>query len=115
MPKNFSRTSRVGDHIHRILANIIAQEFKDPRAGMITLSQVNISPDLRQAKVFITVLPEEKILETVNILNQAAGFFRSRLAKQLALRVVPRLQFVYDELQIKGLRMGTLLAKIACE
>ena len=60
MPKSFSRTDRVADLVHRNLAHLIQQEFKDPRIGMVTISSVQISADLKHAKVYVTVLEEAK-------------------------------------------------------
>jgi len=112
MPKNYSRTSRVGDLMHRIIARLIVEELKDPRVGMVTLSEVSVSPDLRHAKVFITILPDSKIQETLKVLNEASGFFRSHLAKLLTMRIVPRLHFIYDESEVRGRRMANILDAI---
>jgi ribosome-binding factor A len=109
MPKSFSRTTRVAEVSQRIIARAIREEFKDPRVGLITISSVVISPDLRHAKVYVTILPEEKIEETLKILNAASGFFRSKLAEQLSLRVVPKPHFVYDDSVIRGNRIVALL------
>lgn len=111
MPRNFSRSSRVSDVIHRALAKLIREEFRDPRVGMITISMVEVTPDLKQAKIFITVLENEKQNETLVILNQAAGFFRSRLSKLLSLRSVPNLFFRLDESVMRGNRIVSLLEK----
>lgn len=109
--RNFSRSARVSDVIHRALAKLIREEFQDPRVGMITISTVDVAPDLKQAKIFVTVLENEKALDTVRILNQASGFFRSRLSKLLTLRSVPNLSFRYDESVVRGNRIESLLAR----
>lgn len=109
MPKNFSRTDRIADVTHRIIARMICEDFKDPRIGRVTISDVKVSPDLKYAKVFITVLPESKVEETLKILNDAAGFFRSNLASSLSLRVVPKPHFVYDDSVVKGNRIFAIL------
>jgi ribosome-binding factor A len=109
MPKNFSRTQRVADLIHRILARIIREEFKDPRVGMITLSDVEVTPDLKVAKVYVSVLEEAKVEETIKVLNDAAGFFRSQLASSISLRVIPKPRFIYDDSVVRGNRIDKLL------
>lgn len=109
-PRNYSRTSRVADVVQRLLANCIREQFKDPRVGMITISEVKVTPDLRLAKVYISVLEEAKRDETLKILNGAAGFFRSQLANALELRVIPKPQFIYDDSVIRGNRIEMLLS-----
>jgi len=107
--KSFSRASRVGDVIHRIFARLIRTEFKDPRVGMITVSSVQVSPDLKHAKIYVTVLEAEKVAETLKILNGASGFFRGHLASDLQLRVIPKPFFVYDDSVVRGNRISAIL------
>jgi ribosome-binding factor A len=107
--KSFSRTARVADLIHRLLAGIIRNDFKDPRVGMITVSSVIVTPDLKHAKIYVTVLEIEKVPETLKILNDASGFFRSSLAKELELRVIPKPFFVFDDSVIRGNRISSIL------
>lgn len=108
--KSFSRTSRVADVVHRILANCIREEFKDPRVGMITICEVSVTPDLRLAKVYISVLEQDKKDQTLKILNEASGFFRSQLADHLRVRVTPKPQFIYDDSVVRGNRIESLLS-----
>lgn len=112
MPKTFSRTQRIADVIHRTLARTLREEFKDPRVGMVTLSEVEVTPDLKLAKVYFTVLQESKVQETTKILNDAAGFFRSQLAKSVSLRYVPRPLFLYDDSVVRGNRIDSLLRQV---
>lgn len=110
MPKEYSRTERVGEQIQRELAMLIQQEVKDPRIGMVTVSDVKVSPDLAHAKVYITVLDSAGDKEeTVEALNHAANFLRHELAHRLVLRVTPRLQFFYDEAIERGRRLTELI------
>lgn len=98
MPKDFSRNQRVGDQIQRDLSQLIRQEIKDPRIGMITISEVQVAGDLAYAKVYFTVLggSSEQNVQSSEILNKAAGFLRSHLGKGMKTRTVPQLKFVYD-------------------
>ena len=111
-PKGFSRADRVGDAIHRAIAGIIRTEFTDPRVGLITISHVRITPDLKNARIYVTVLEEDKIAITLKILNDAQGFFRHQLADAVHLRVVPKVEFIFDESVIRGTRIETLLESI---
>lgn len=118
MPGNrdFHRSDRVGDQIQRELAELIRLEVKDPRVGMITLADVEVSRDLAHAKVFFTQLGgEEKGLEAQQGLNHAAGFLRRALGQRMRLRSVPQLRFVYDDTPERGARMSSLIDQALAE
>ncbi len=115
MPKNFKRSDRVADVVHRAIARLLRSEFKDPRVGMVTVSSVDVSPDLKQAKIFVTVMEEEKVTETLKVLNQAMGFFRCHLARDLNARIIPKPVFVYDGSVIRGNRISSLLEQCVRE
>lgn len=109
MPKDFPRHQRVGDQIQRELAELIHREVKDPRLSpMVTVAEVRVSPDLSQARVFITVLDDQGE-QSASVLNHAAGFLRSQLGKVLRLRIVPQLHFVYDTTAENGARLSSLI------
>ncbi|RUR13993.1 30S ribosome-binding factor RbfA [Legionella sp. km772] len=108
---NFKRTDRVAEMIQRKLAQIIPQEVKDPRLkGIITISAVKVAADLGHAKVYFTVFNDDKTL-AATILNAAAGYLRSALARSITLRTVPQLHFVYDESIEYGERLSRLIDK----
>jgi len=109
MARDFSRTDRIGDVMQRELSVIIRQELKDPRVSMITLAEVRVSKDLAHAKVFVSVMMEEKATETLEGLNKAAGFLRAQLAKRMSLRVIPQLSFVYDDTTIKANHISRMI------
>ena len=97
MKQSFKRTDRVAEMIQRKLAQIIPQEVKDPRLdGFVTISAVKVAADLGHAKIYFTVLNENKKLAAF-ILNSAASYLRSTLARSMSLRTVPQLHFIYDE------------------
>lgn len=108
MPKEYSRTRRVAELVHRELAILIAQEVKDPRIRDLTVTAVDISPDLRQAKVFVTKLGvQEKHAEDILApLRRAAGFLRGRLGEHVELKRVPALHFFYDSSIERGLELA---------
>lgn len=109
MSNNFKRTDRIAEMIQRKLAQIIPQEVKDPRLkGFITISAVKVAADLGHAKVYFTIFDEDKKL-AVNILNAAASYLRSALARSITLRTVPQLHFIYDESIEYGERLSRLI------
>jgi ribosome-binding factor A len=110
MPRDFSRSSRLAEQIQRDLSDLIRLETRDPRVGMVTVTQVEVSRDLSHAKVFVTSLAgEDQRLDCVRGLQRAAGFLRSRLAQSIKARTVPELHFVYDESVERGIRLSRLI------
>ncbi|MEW6313849.1 MAG: 30S ribosome-binding factor RbfA [Pseudomonadota bacterium] len=110
MPKDFSRSRRIGEQIQRDLAELIRLELKDPRVGMVTLTGVEVTPDYAHAKVFFTVLGDAaQIGKTTEALQHAAGFLRSRVGQGLKLRVIPQLHFVHDESVERGVNLSRLI------
>jgi len=110
MPREFSRVQRVGEQIQRVLAQLIQQEIDDPRLGMVTVSHVVVSRDLAHAKVYVTVLGEPAAVETsLAILNKAAGFLRHALGREVQMRVIPQLRFVYDESLARAASVSALI------
>ncbi len=108
------RTDKVAHMIQRKLAQIIHQEVKDPRLPRLTtVSGVKVSADLSYAKVYITVLGDDNQAEqTIALLNNAASFLRTALARTVKLRVIPQLKFVYDISITEGNRISQLINKI---
>lgn len=116
MAREFSRTRRIGEQIQRELAQLIQQELQDPRLGMVTVSAVEVSRDLANAKVFITVLGEgADVQASLKVLNKAAGFLRHELGRRLILRSLPALRFVYDASLERGNRLSSLIDRAMAE
>ncbi len=110
MPKEFSRTRRVGEQMQRELAQLIQQEVHDPRLGMVTVSGVNVTRDLSLARVYITVLGgDTDPKESLKVLKGAAGFLRHELARRMVIRSVPQLRFLYDESVVRGQELSSLI------
>jgi ribosome-binding factor A len=105
------RGLRVADQIQRDLAEIISFELKDPRIGMITITEVQLTPDYAHAKVFFTLLLDkpEQIKNNVDGLNSAAGFIRNLLGKRLHIHTLPMLHFVHDTSTSRGMEMSLLI------
>ena len=111
MPKDFSRTRRIAEQIQRELAEVIRHELKDPGVGgMVTITEVEVSPDQAHAKVFFTLLGDpQKIDETTQGLKRAAGFLRTQLAQRMKLRTIPQLDFKYDPSIERGMKLSRLI------
>ncbi len=107
----FARTDRVSEQIRRELAVLIRDRVKDPRVGMVTLLDVEVSKDLSHAKVWFDVLKTEHGLEAQEALNHAAGFLRHELNHLIKLRVTPNLHFYYDDTQSRGNALAALIDK----
>ena len=105
------RGLRVADQIQRDLAEIIAFELKDPRVGMITVTEVQITPDYAHAKVFFTMLSDDKdvIQNTVAGLKTAAGYIRGQLGRRLTIHTLPELHFVHDTSTARGMELSKLI------
>lgn len=112
MAKSRVRAHKVADLIHRDLAKVIATEVKDPRIGMITISAVDVTDNLAHARVYFTTLDADKKSACVTVLTKASGFLRSALASNLALRGVPKLQFIYDESIERGQSIDALIDSV---
>lgn len=113
MPKDYPRSRRIAEQIQREMSEIIRLELKDPRVGMITLTDVEVTPDYSHAKIFFTRLGDlGEAADNAGILKaleHAAGFLRSELAHRMRLRIVPQLHFEYDESVERGVRLSHLI------
>jgi ribosome-binding factor A len=110
MPKDYPRSRRIAGQIQRELSDIIRLELKDPRVGMITITDVEVTQDNAHAKIFFTRLGDAARVEEAELaLRHAAGFLRSELAHRLKLRTVPQLRFEYDVSVERGARLSRLI------
>ena len=104
------RMRRVNEAVRQVIADALAGELADPRLGFVTVTSVKTSPDLRDARVFVSVLGSgDARADSLAALRSAHGVLQSRIASQLALRRTPRLQFEYDATTDRALRVETLL------
>ena len=107
------RVARVAELIRMELADIILNELKDPRLGFITVMGVEVAPDLRDAKVFISVMGTEKEKKSTLIaLDHSKGFLQYRINESLRLQYTPRLHFKLDESIDNSLKIDKILKKI---
>ncbi len=105
------RSLRVADQIQKDLAQLIAMEVKDPRIGMVTLTEVQLTPDYAHAKVFFTTLVDDPaaVQNTLNGLKKASGFLRAQLGKRLHIHTLPELHFVHDTSTTRGAALSKLI------
>ena len=106
------RPQKVADLIQRELSELIRLELRDPRVGMVTITSVDVSPDLSHAKVFFTILDKKLLSETIQGLQRAAGFLRSQLSHRMSMYTTPELRFVYDESVERGDRLSQLIDSV---
>ena len=113
MPKKSSgRPQKLGDQIQRELSDLLQREVRDPRVGMVTITAVDVSPDLSHAKIFFTILDKEQLDETTEGLRRAAGFLRSQLARRIKVYTTPELRFAYDESVERGDYLSRLIDSV---
>ncbi|MBE8168887.1 MAG: 30S ribosome-binding factor RbfA [Shewanella sp.] len=117
MAKEFSRTRRIAQQLQQELAMVIQREMKDPRVGMVTVNDVEVSRDLSFARVFVTFFDEDEsqVESKLEALTGASGYIRTLIAGRMKLRIMPQLKFVYDSSLVEGMRMSNLVTKIVIE
>lgn len=107
--KSFSRSDRISDLIHQEIAKIVRLESKDPRFKTINISAVKLTPDRKLVTVYFNAFDEEDTQELEKPLNKAAGFFRTRLAKNAELKYTPQIRFKYDITRVKASNLSDLI------
>ncbi len=114
MPKSYGRFERVAALVRKEAARLIQHEIKDPRVvgAQATVTEVNVSADLRKARIYVSFLndDEQKIKAGMEGLAKATGFVRSSLASSLKLRYMPAVEFVFDELLKRSIKLDALIA-----
>lgn len=112
MPKEYSRKSRIDAQLQRELTGVIRDELTDPRVAGVTVTRVDVSPDMRNAKILISVLNrDEGLAEVARVLNHAAGRLRHGLGLRLRVRHVPALHFAPDVQLIEASRVNRLIGE----
>ena len=104
------RMRRVDEAMREVLSTAITSELKDPRVGFVTVTAVDTSPDLRRARVFVSVLGTEgERRRSLEGLRSAHGYLQTRVARELRLKHTPTLDFAYDDSTDRGLRISEIL------
>lgn len=113
MPREYGRNRRIADQVQREIAAQVQAELDPRRYGLVTISGVDVSPDLKQARVYFTCIGGTlKPVELERHLNQLVPHFRHQLAAILTMRSVPRLHFSFDESVERGSRINSLLESL---
>jgi ribosome-binding factor A len=104
------RLRRVNEAMREVLSGVITSELKDPRVGFVTVTAVETSPDLRHARVFVSVLgnPGER-RRSLEAMEKARGFLQRRVGTELRIKNTPQIQFIYDDTAERGLRIAQLI------
>ena len=101
---------RVDEAMREVLSGAITSELKDPRVGFVTVTAVETSPDLRHARVYVSVLGDQGVRRrSLDGLQSAHGYLQKRVAAELRLKHTPTLQFLYDDSADRGMRIAELL------
>jgi len=108
--KGFSRRDRVSEQIRRELADLIRTELKDPRVGLVSITDVEVSADYAHAKIFFSSMSGREHLDSVMTgLQKASGFLRRELGKRISIHSTPQLHFVFDESLERGADLSKLI------
>ncbi|HGM2539696.1 TPA: 30S ribosome-binding factor RbfA [Neisseria gonorrhoeae] len=113
--RGYARQDRVKEQIMRELAELVRTGLKDPRAGFITINEVEVTRDYSHATVFYTVLNQDTREITEEVLEHARGRLRSELSKRIKLFKIPELHFKYDESLERGMSLSALIDQVAAE
>ena len=109
MPKNENRLNRINEELRKEISQIISYELKNPDAtGLISVTKVKITPDLKYAKVYISMINTKNDEKTLEAIKKSSGFIRSEIAKRINLRITPELVFEIDD----SLEYGPKIDKI---
>ena len=110
MPKNNNRQGRIDEEFRKELSQLIGFELKEPSVtGMVSVTKVKVTPDLKYAKVSVSILNSKNVKETLAGLKKSSGFLRSELAKRINLRNTPELVFELDESLEYGARIDKII------
>ncbi len=113
MGKNQARLGRIDEELRKELSQIISYEIKDPNlTGLISVTKVKITPDLKYAKVYVSILNSKNVKDTLANLKKSAGFVRTQLAKRINLRNTPEIIFELDDSMEYGAKIDTILKEI---
>ena len=110
------RMRRVDEAVREVLSDAISQQVKDPRVGFVTVTAVETAPDLRRARVFVSVLGDQGVRKrSMQGLQSAHGVLQRVVARELRLKHTPTLEFLYDDTTERGFRIAELIDREASE
>ncbi|MEW6001741.1 MAG: 30S ribosome-binding factor RbfA [Nitrospirota bacterium] len=108
----YKRSQRVSDLLRKEISDIVIRRLKDPRIGFLTITGVDVTDDIKIAKVYVSILKDEDKKTTLEILNSAKSFIRSELSKRLRMKSIPTIEFKLDTSIEYGSRIEKLLKQI---
>ena len=113
MSKNETRLGRVNEELRKEISNIITFELKDPNiTGLISVTKVKITPDLKYAKVYVSILNAKSNEKTLQGLKDSSGFIRTQIAKTINLRITPQLVFEIDDSIEYGMKIDSIIKEL---
>ena len=113
MQKNNNRGNRIDEEVKKQVSSIIMNDIKDPNlTGLISVTKAKVTPDLKYAKVYVSILNAKSVKEDLAILKKSAGLTRSLLAKRMNLRITPEIIFELDDSMENGARIDSILKDI---
>ncbi len=108
----YKRSDRVSNNLLKEISDIVMNRVKDPRLGFLTITGVEVSRDIKNAKVFVSVYRQEEREETIGALDAAGSFIRRELRKRLRMKKIPELTFINDTSPEYADRIGKLLKDV---
>lgn len=116
MGKNPNRMGRVDEELKREISNVINFELENSKVtGMVSVTKVKVTPDLRYARVYVSIFNSKNKERTLEGLKESSGFIRSRVANTVNLRITPEIVFIYDDSEEQGARIDAILERIKRE
>lgn len=111
---DYQRSERVGELLTEVIADVLREDIRDPRVSAVTITAAKVTKDLRQARIYFTILggATENKDAVLAGLKSALGFIRARIGKQLKLRFVPAIEFFYDDSVDEAERIEKLLRQV---
>jgi ribosome-binding factor A len=107
-----SRSKRIADQIQKDIVQILRQKVKDPRITWVTINDVEVTEDNTWAKIYWTVLQDERREDVTKALQSASAFIRSELSHGFKTYTIPQLKFIYDESMVRGAKILSVLNKV---
>ena len=112
--KETNRMNRIDEELKKEISNIINNDLNNPKAtGLISVTKVRVTPDLRYARVYISMINEKNKKATIAALKKSAGYIRSEIAKRINLRITPELVFELDDSLEYGAKMDSIIKEIS--
>jgi ribosome-binding factor A len=109
---DYQRSERVGELLTEVIAEVLREEIRDPRVSAVTITAAKVTKDLRQARIYFSILGGGNKDAVLTGLKSALGFIRSKIGKRLKLRYVPTIEFLYDESVDQAERIDKLLKQV---